>query len=76
MNKILKIILIIFIVILFAVLGVFIYSEGHSEVIGENDLGSVNKVTYGHSSNPSVEIGIVSGMHSRELNHKFVLPLV
>ena len=54
MNKILKIILIIFIVILFAVLGVFIYSEGHSEVIGENDLGSVNKVTYGQSSNPSV----------------------
>lgn len=76
MGKILKIILIIFIVILFAVLGVFIYSEGHSEVIGENDLGSVTKVTYGHSSNPSVEIGIVSGMHSRELNHKFVLPLV
>ena len=76
MGKILKISLIIIIVILIAVLGLFMYSEGSSELIGENDLGSVYKITYGHSQDPSVEIGIVSGMHSRELNHKYVLPLV
>ena len=76
MGKIYKIIVISLIIVVLAILGVFIYSEGHSEIIGENSLGAVNKVTYCHSSNPSVEIGIVSGMHSRELNHKYVLPLV
>ena len=76
MGKLVKIILIFLIIIVLAMLGVFFYSEGHSEIIGENNLGSVNKVTYGHSSNPTVEIGIVSGMHSRELLHKYVLPLV
>ncbi len=76
MGKIIKIVLAIFIIILLAALGLFIYSEGHSEVIGENDLGSINKVTYGHSSDPTVKIGIVSGMHSREQVHKYVLPLV
>lgn len=70
-----KIILIILIVILAAILGLFIFSEGSHEIIGENDLGNVAKVTYYHSDNATLKIGVVSGMHSREKLHQFVLPL-
>lgn len=75
MGKKAKIILISLIVILIAILGVFTFSEGHSEIIGENNLGSVTKINYTHSDNPTVKIAVVSGMHSREKIHKFVLPL-
>ena len=70
-----KFILIILIVILAAILGLFIFSEGSHEIIGENDLGNVAKVTYYHSDNATLKIGVVSGMHSREKLHQFVLPL-
>lgn len=76
MGKLFKIVTIILIIIALAILGVFIYSDGHSEKIGENNLGAVYKVTYGHSNDPSVTIGIVSGMHSREKLHQYVLPYV
>lgn len=76
MGKKAKIILIVLVVLALAVFSVFIYSEGASEVIGENNLGSVTKISFCHTNNASVKIGVVSGMHSRELNHKFVLPLV
>ena len=75
MGKKAKIILISLIVILIAILGVFTFSEGHSEIVGENNLGSVTKINYTHSDNPTVKIAVVSGMHSREKIHKFVLPL-
>lgn len=76
MGKKAKIIIISFIIIFTALLAVFIFSEGSSELVGENSLGTVTKVNYTHTDNPSVKIAVVSGMHSREKLHKFVLPLV
>ena len=76
MGKKAKIILISLIVIALVVLGSFVLSEGRSEIVGENNLGSVTKINYTHTDSPSVKIAVVSGMHSREQIHKFVLPLV
>ena len=76
MGKKTKILFISLIVIIVAILGFFILTEGSSEIVGENGLGSVTKVNYTHSNNPSVKIAVVSGMHSREKLHKFILPLV
>lgn len=76
MGKKAKIIIISLIIIVAAVLGLFILTEGNSEIVGENDLGLVAKVNYTHSDNTTVKIAVVSGMHSRESLHKFILPLV
>ena len=76
MGKRIKIIVISLIIIIAAILGFFILTEGSSEVIGENELGLVTKVNYPHSDNATVQIAVVSGMHSRENLHKFILPLV
>ena len=76
MGKKAKIIIISFIILFAAVLAVFAFSEGSSELVGENSLGTVTKVNYSHTDNPSVKISVVSGMHSREKLHKFILPLV
>ena len=75
MGKKAKVILISLIIIIAAVLGFFLLTEGTSELVGENGLGSVTKVGYVYTDNPSVKIAVVSGMHSREKLHKFVLPL-
>ena len=76
MGKKIRIALISLIIIIVAILGFFILTEGSSEIVGANDLGSVTKVNYTHSNNTTVKIAVVSGMHSREKLHKFVLPLV
>ena len=76
MGKKIKIALISLIIIIAAILGFFVLTEGSSEIVGENDLGYVTKVNYTHSDNTAVKIAVVSGMHSREKLHKFVLPLV
>ena len=76
MGKKAKIIIISFIILFAAVLAVFAFSEGNSELVGENSLGTVTKVNYSHTDNPSVKISVVSGMHSIEKLHKFILPLV
>ena len=76
MGKKTKIIIISLIIIVAAILGFFILTEGSSEIVGENNLGTVTKVNYTYSDNPTVKIAVVSGMHSRETLHKFILPLV
>ena len=76
MGKKAKIVIISLIIIIAAILGFFILTEGSSELIGENSLGTVTKVTYPHSDDTTVKIAVVSGMHSREKLHKFILPLV
>ena len=76
MGKKAKIVIISLIIIIAAILGFFILTEGSSEIIGENSLGTVTKVTYPHSNDTTVKIAVVSGMHSREKLHKFILPLV
>ena len=63
MGKRIKIIVISLIIIIAAILGFFILTEGSSEVIGENELGLVTKVNYPHSDNATVQIAVVSGMH-------------
>ena len=75
MGKKTKIFIISLIVIVAAILGFLILSEGSSELVGENGLGTVTKVNYTHTDNASVKIAVVSGMHSREKLHIFVLPL-
>lgn len=75
MGKKAKIILVSLIIILAAVFGFFIFTEGSMELVGENDLGSVTRVDYSYSDNASLKIAVVSGMHSREKLHLFVLPL-
>ncbi|MBQ2961828.1 hypothetical protein [Methanobrevibacter sp.] len=75
MGKKTKIIIVSLIIIIAAILGFFILTEGSSEIIGENDLGYVTKVNYTHSNNTTVKIAVVSGMHSRESLHKLILPL-
>lgn len=76
MGKKIRIIIIGLIIIIAAILGFFVITEGSSEIVGENDLGTVTKVTYPHSDNTTLKIAVVSGMHSREKLHKFILPLV
>lgn len=76
MGKKTKMALISLIIIIAAILAFFIFTEGNSQLVGENNLGSITKVNYTHSDNASVKIAVVSGMHSREKLHKFVLPLV
>ena len=76
MGKKIKIALISLILIIAAILGFFILTEGSSEIVGANDLGTVTKVNYTYSDNTTVKIAVVSGMHSRESLHKLVLPLV
>ena len=76
MGKKIRIALISLIIIIVAILGFFILTEGSGEIVGANDLGTVTKVNYTHSDNTTVKIAVVSGMHSRENLHKFVLPLV
>ena len=76
MGKKAKIVIISLIIIIAAILGFFILTEGSSEIIGENSLGTVTKVTYPHSNDTTVKIAVVSGMHSREKLHRFILPLV
>ena len=76
MGKKAKIILVSLIFILAVVFGFFIFTEGSSELVGENDLGSVTRVDHSYSDNASIKIAVVSGMHSREKLHLFVLPLV
>lgn len=75
MGKKAKVILIGLIIIIAAILGFFLLTEGTSELVGENSLGSVTKVNHVYSDDPSVKIAVVSGMHSREKLHMFVLPL-
>lgn len=76
MGKKTKIIILSLIIIVAAILGFFILTEGSSEIVGENSLGTVTKVNYTHTDNATVKIAVVSGMHSRETLHKFILPLV
>ena len=76
MGKKAKIILVSLIIILAAIFGFFIFTEGSSELVGENDLGSVTRVDHSYSDNASIKIAVVSGMHSREKLHKFILPIV
>ena len=76
MGKKARIIIISLIIIIAVILGFFVLTEGSSEIIGENNLGSVTKVNYTHSEDTTVKIAVVSGMHSREKLHKFILPLV
>ena len=76
MGKKAKIIIVSLIIIIAAILGFFILTEGSSEIVGENDLGLVTKVNYTHSNNTTMKIAVVSGMHSREKLHKLILPLV
>ena len=76
MGKKAKIVIISLIIIIAAILGFFILTEGSSEIIGENSLGAVTKVNYTHSGDTTVKIAVVSGMHSREKLHKLILPLV
>ena len=76
MGKKAKIIIVSLIIIIAAILGFFILTEGSSEIVGENDLGLVTKVNYTHSGNITMKIAVVSGMHSREKLHKLILPLV
>ncbi|MBE6512608.1 MAG: hypothetical protein E7Z75_05665 [Methanobrevibacter olleyae] len=76
MGKKIRIIIISLIIIIAAILGFFAFTEGSSEIIGENGLGTVTKVNYTHSDGATVKIAVVSGMHSREKIHKFILPLV
>ena len=76
MGKKIKIIIISLIIIIAAILGFFILTEGSGEIIGEDNLGSVTKVNYTHSDDTTVKIAVVSGMHSREKLHKLILPLV
>ena len=76
MGKKTKILIISLIIIIAAILGFFILTEGSSQLVGENSLGTVTKVNYTHTNNATVKIAVVSGMHSRENLHKFVLPLV
>ena len=66
MGKKIRIIIIGLIIIIAAILGFFVLTEGSSEIVGENDLGTVTKVTYPHSDNTTLKIAVVSGMHSRE----------
>ena len=66
MGKKTKIIIISLIIIVASILGFFILTEGSSEIVGENNLGTVTKVNYTYSDNPTVKIAVVSGMHSRE----------
>lgn len=75
MGKKTKILIISLIVIIVAILGFFILTEGSSELVGENSLGSVTKVNYTHSNNTAVKIAVVSGMHPRENLHKIILPI-
>ena len=76
MGKKTKIVIISLIIIVAAILGFFILTEGSSEIVGENSLGTVTKVNYTTTDNPTVKIAVVSGMHSRESLHKLILPLV
>lgn len=76
MGKKAKIALICFIILFVAILGFAVFSDGHAETIGENDLGYVTKVNLSHTDKPAVKIAVVSGMHSRETLHLYVLPLV
>lgn len=76
MGKKIRIIIISLIIIIAAILGFFVLTEGSSEIVGENSLGSVIKVNYTHSDDATLKIAVVSGMHSREKLHKFILPLV
>ena len=76
MGKKAKIFIIALIVVVAALLVGFIYSGGTSEPVGENSLGHITKINYTHTDNPTVKIAVVSGMHSREKLHKFILPLV
>lgn len=72
-KKILFIILLI--ILILGVLGIGFYFLGaHSEQIGSNDLGHVDKTTYNFYGADSPKIIVISGMHSRENLHKSVLP--
>ena len=51
MGKKIRIIIICLIIVIAAILGFFVITEGSSEIVGENDLGTVTKVTYPHSDN-------------------------
>ena len=72
MGKKIRIIIISLIIVIAAILGFFVLTEGSSEIVGENSLGSVTKVNYTHSDDTTVKIAVVSGMHSREKLHKLV----
>ena len=69
MGKKIRIIIISLIIIIAAILGFFVLTEGSSEIVGENSLGSVTKVNYTHSDDATLKIAVVSGMHSREKLH-------
>ncbi|MDO5821236.1 MAG: hypothetical protein Q4Q32_05395 [Methanobrevibacter sp.] len=70
-------IFVLFLILIIAAGGAFIiFAHGDGELIGQNELGSVERVDFTHSSNPQVKIGLVSGMHSREKLHQFAIPIV
>lgn len=69
-------ILVLVLILIIVACGAFIvFASGDGEIIGENELGSVDRVNLTHSSDPQVKIGIVSGMHSREKLHQFAIPM-
>ena len=72
----LKIFFVSLIIIIAAVLGFLLFTDGVAEKIGENDLGYVTKVNYTHTDSPKAKIAVISGMHSRETLHLTVLPYV
>lgn len=76
MGKKTKIAIVFLIIIVAAILGFFILTEGNVSTVGENNVGTVTKVNLTHTDHPSVKIAVVSGMHSREKLHLFILPLV
>ena len=70
-------IFVLFLILIIAAGGAFIiFAHGDGELIGQNELGSVERVDFTHSSNPQVKIGLVSGMHSREKLHQFAIPIL
>lgn len=68
--------LIIIICIIVICSALFLFLGSHSEEVGSNNLGSVEKVTYSYYGEAPVKIVIISGMHSREKLHQSVLPKV
>ena len=62
MGKKTKIIILSLIIIVAAILGFFILTEGSSEIVGENSLGTVTKVNYTHTDNATVSNGTVTGV--------------
>ena len=66
----------IVLIVLVLIVAIFFFIGSTSQVIGSNNFGSVEKVSYSYYGDAQVTIAIISGMHSRETLHSSVLPVV